>query len=483
MARFIYLNHKIKGVIICFMIVPILTFVGYTQDEVMLYKGKEALTYRKFQVDENKGRVASVMPIKESINPLWASNVSQEKWIWTKKEQPYFEGPIPFVKPPVENSKEPFYGHNHQPSITWLANGDLMVIWYSAITEQGTELTVLASRMRAGNNSWDPSSEFFKAENHNMHGSSIFNNGQGVLFHFNGMCAKGITKKESNDLALLLRMSNDNGLTWTIPKLINPYYQPMNQAISGGFITSKGVVIQACDISKGKGSNQSAIYVSCDKGTTWNNPGEEKKQLDCKVDSLCGNYIAGIHAGVVELKDGSLMALGRRYEINGKMPKSLSKDKGRTWTYEDSTIPPIGSGQRIVLMTLIEGPILLISFTDKIKDTERVGMIFVDKNGKEFTGHGMFAALSYDDGNTWPVRKLITPCKGEYDGGAWTGKFTATPYQAEHGGYLAATQSPDGIIHLVSSRPARPSFAGHQAAAARTVGAGGGQMAGDRATG
>ena len=34
----------------------------------------------------------------------------------------------------------------------------------------------------------------------------------------------------------------------------------------------------------------------------------------------------------------------------------------------------------------------------------------------------MYAALSYDEGKTWPVRKLLTD--GEYrflNGGAWTG--------------------------------------------------------------
>ena len=40
----------------------------------------------------------------------------------------------------------------------------------------------------------------------------------------------------------------------------------------------------------------------------------------------------------------------------------------------------------------------------------------------------------------------------DFDGGAWTRKFTAAPDNAEHAGYLASTQSPDGTIHLISSR-------------------------------
>ncbi len=68
-----------------------------------------------------------------------------------------------------------------------------------------------------------------------------------------------------------------------------------------------------------------------------------------------------------------------------------------------------------------------------------------------FTGYGLYAAISEDDGKTWPIRKLITPGSGDFDGGAWTGKFTATPDNAEPAGYLAATQTPDNVIHLISS--------------------------------
>jgi hypothetical protein len=38
------------------------------------------------------------------------------------------------------------------------------------------------------------------------------------------------------------------------------------------------------------------------------------------------------------------------------------------------------------------------------------------------------------------------------DGGAWTGTFTMDANHAEPKGYLACTQTPDGMIHLLSSR-------------------------------
>ena len=56
--------------------------------------------------------------------------------------------------------------------------------------------------------------------------------------------------------------------------------------------------------------------------------------------------------------------------------------------------------------------------------------------GGDFTGYGLFAAVSYDEGKTWPDRRLITP--GSSD-------------KADTNGYLAIIQTRDGRIQLVTS--------------------------------
>ncbi|MHC4575442.1 MAG: sialidase family protein, partial [Planctomycetota bacterium] len=165
-----------------------------------------------------------------------------------------------------------------------------------------------------------------------------------------------------------------------------------------------------------------------DNGLTWFDP---------------GGTIAGIHAGVVQLNDSRLLAFGRGDNIDGKMPKSISSNMGQTWAYSASEFPPIGGGQRLVLRRLKEGPILFVSFTD-LGD----GMVI---NGQRV--YGMFAAVSYDEGLTWPVKKLVTAGgpPQELDGGGNTHWFTMDDTHAEPRGYLAATQTPDGVIHLISS--------------------------------
>jgi hypothetical protein len=425
----------------------LLTFTGVAQAE----DSDKALTYRRFKVEETDERVVSMIPVPETSAPRWARDVSQERFDWTKpsSEKPFFARPIPFVLPPAD-AGEPFYKHNHQPSIAWLPNGDLLAIWYSTRSEYGPVLTVVASRLRPGKETWDPCSEFFKAADHNMHGSSIFHDGNGTIYHFNGMAPKA--KAGWKQLALLLRVSEDNGVTWTPPRAVGDRFTTRHQVISGMRRTQEGVLIQNCDAVPG-GNGGTALHISRDGGKTWTDPGRDKPRPSFTEGGKGEGTIAGIHAKVAELSDGRLLAFGRGDAIDGKMPMSISSDLGRTWTYKASPFPPIGGGQRLVLKRLREGALFFVSFTSgKRQKPEANGMSFTDRNGRTFTGHGLYAAVSFDDGQTWPVRKLLTPGEGRFNGGAWTQDFMATPTRAEHAGYLAATQTPDGVIHLISSR-------------------------------
>jgi hypothetical protein len=89
-------------------------------------------------------------------------------------------------------------------------------------------------------------------------------------------------------------------------------------------------------------------------------------------------------------------------------------------------------------------------------EAQMKGMPFLQPDGTTKTGYGLVAALSYDDGATWPVRRLVTPVMAGgkpvpiqiTDGGAWT--LDAT--HGEPNGYLASCQGRDGRIHLISSR-------------------------------
>jgi hypothetical protein len=138
------------------------------------------------------------------------------------------------------------------------------------------------------------------------------------------------------------------------------------------------------------------------------------------------------------------MALGRYDDIDGMMPISTSSDMGRTWKITKSIFSGIAGGKRATMLRLAEGPIFFSSFAKKMKMT--------DGSGQISECDGLFTALSFDDGKTWPVIKLLSDGS---DREVFTRKnkyYKMTKNKSEGNGYLASCQSADGVIHMVSNR-------------------------------
>ena len=360
-----------------------------------------------------------------AVVPANMNNVSQEKHSWgTASAEPFFLEPIPFVVAPTDGT--PFYSHNHQPAVTWCDNGDLLAIWFSTVEENGREMEVVGSRLRKGATEWEPASTFFKVPDRNMTGSSLCRLPDGKILHMNGVGNSG----DWQNLALSMRISSDNGATWSAPVLVDSNHGVRHQVIAGTIVLKDGTIAQCCDATA-EGSGGTALWLSTDGGKTWEDQWNGQKHFFNLTDP--GYNIAGIHAGLVELNDGSLMAFGRGQKVGNSKntPKSLSTDGGKTWRYSVTDWPLIGSGQRLVLMRLQEGPIMCATFMS----------------------NGMTVFISEDEGVTWSAGKLLTDGKTRtLDGGAFTGTFTMDATHAEPKGYFCATQTPDGTIHLLSSR-------------------------------
>jgi formylglycine-generating enzyme required for sulfatase activity len=326
---------------------------------------------------------------------------------------PYFGGPRRYVFIPPELNNGPLYTeHNHVPGIVECPNGDLLAIWYSTIGERDRLLTIAASRLRYGDDTWEQASWFWDTPDRNSHTPSIWLDEEtGAIFHFNGIS----DAYSWTPLALMLRKSIDNGVSWSRPRLIIPEHDIRHMPVESIIRTSSGALILPCDAVPG-GSGGTAIWISNDNGLTWYDPGSK---------------MAGIHAPVAEISGNRLLGFGRSDNIDGMMPKSISSNMGQSWSYGASVFPPIGSGKRSVLLRLKEGPLFFASFG----------------------GDGLFAALSYDEGETWPVQRLITdgaPChQVETTDGE---RFSMCPDSAEPRGYLSICQGRNGVIHLISSR-------------------------------
>ena len=353
------------------------------------------------------------------------------------QDEAFFSGPKPFVKIPEGSCGPLFSKHNHSPGITECPNGDLLATWFSTVLEGATELCNAAARLRFGQSEWEDASPFWDGQDINDHAPKLWWDGDKTIYHI----ARGHSEN-------IIRTSTDNGATWSRAK---PIY-PQGETGNGMIRTRDGVLMITQDVGV-------SLYTSGDNGKSWSSKGVHHPNDEIRPGGKGGRH-AGIHAPVVELADGRLMTIGRPHPtpqvavFGGHAPLSFSSDKGQSWTYVESEFPAVTSVQRPVMIRLREGPILLCSFTDQWSEFykgNRKGMTFRSEGG-EFTGYGLFAALSYDEGKTWPDRRLITPGGPTREAGTMNhGVFTLSGTMAEPKGYLSITQTRDGRLQLITS--------------------------------
>ncbi len=372
-----------------------------------------------------RGAMSATAPLAVPAPQPFQLNVSQRRAPESRIDpsKPYFKGPRPFVRIP-EDSNGPLYSHhNHDTAIAACPNGDLLAIWYTTIQERGRELAVGVSRLRYGAEEWDMASSFWDAPDRNDHAPMLWFDGEKTLYHFNGLAIGG----RWSPLAVIMRTSTDNGVTWSKARYIVPEFDFPNMLAQSVIRARDGTIVLAADVSKhfGAADHQlTNLWMSRDGARSWFNP---------------GGIMKGVHAAVVQRSDGSLMALGRGEDIDGWMPMSVSRDMGKTFEYAASPFRPIAGGQRAVLLRLKEGPILFVSFEGEKPNPARSDV-------------HLFAAVSFDEGKTWPVRRIVG---GEGSRGGLTldgGRVRISPSTSEHWGYLSITQSSDGLIHLLTSK-------------------------------
>jgi len=376
-----------------------------------------------FRVVQGELPKGTMLPVATA--PLNAQHVSQAVPDIAPQpaDAPFFAGPKPFVRIPAGAVGPVFISQNHSPAITECPNGDLLAVWFSTLGETDLTTSNAAARLRLGAKDWEPASPFWDPQDVNDHAPKIWWDGERTLYHFTESRGHGDN---------LVRRSTDNGATWSRAEVLRPHGEPSGNPIR----TKDGVIAMPFD--------NSSLVVSRDDGRTWQSRGRDLRGGDDVRPGNSGPCIAGIHAPVVELADGRLLAFGRlspeepaQKLFDLKMPASYSGNLGETWRWEMSEFPVVSNVQRPAMLRLQEGPILLCSFTDQWRDWKnRRGLAFRSANG-EFTGYGLFAAVSYDEGKTWPDRRLL----------AADGKTIADGY-----GYLAATQTRDGRIQLITSQ-------------------------------
>lgn len=382
--------------------------------------------------------------------------------------RPYFRGGIRFMEVTGDSVPFPYFKRTHVPTITWCQNGDLLAAAFTAPHDISRQMAILIARLRHGNDHWDPPALFFLAPGHNVTSAVLYHAGDGEIHHYNGIASP------REVFAMIKRTSTDNGATWSMPRIVHKRPEepaflrhtfevgaPTADEVTADEVNwkedykgeprlwphmdmirlSDGTLVMPSDCG-GSNNRGTALWESRDNGDIWSQMtryGWNPKGYAMEGEQ--SGWIAGIHAPIVELNDGSILAIGRHNNIQGRSPLSLSKDQGKTWTYFPSEFPSIYSGQLPLLKRLHDGSILLISFTDIVshfRDRIQKGIYVTDASGKKQKVYGLFSALSFDEGKTWHHKKPIPIDIHDH-------------HKSEIWGYLSCVQTPNNMIHLVTS--------------------------------
>jgi len=370
------------------------------------------------------GELPDTQPLAPPPRPLNQRNVEQRNpaSVLTAPDphKPYFEGPRPFVVMPPSSSGPVFALHNHDPAIVECPNGDLVACWYSCLAEKNRELCQAGSRLRWGAKEWEPASPFWDVPDRNDHAPAMWYDGKDTIYHFSGMSfGSGY-----GPMVVIMRTSKDSGATWSRARIALPGHRKGHMPIEAVFRMQDNSIALTSDASP-------TLWYSHNEGLTWQS---------------CRGAIRGDHPGVAQLDDGRLYGLTRDVVVEGRMPYVISTDNGKNWDYKPSDFPPIHGGQRLVLLKLREGPLFFASMADK-------GIMITDADGVRRSVRGLFAAVSTDDGKTWPYKRLVTDDDPGRGVGSTNGYvFTMSQRTGEHLGYFAVCQGTNRLIHLISSR-------------------------------
>ncbi len=287
----------------------------------------------------------------------------------------------------------------HNSALQVLDNGDLVAAYYNTPKEEDDpDQTILTMRLRHGAEDWDmpePWPDFADADD----AAPVFWNDHGTLWFFWG------SPRLLGAYPFQFMRSRDNGATWSAveyPNLLGPLGKFTPQPINSIVRAHDGTIYLPVDGSGG----ESVLFASSDEGKTWRDT---------------GGRTAGRHTTLVLGKDGSLIGFGgKNTDLDGFMPKVISRDGGKTYQKSKTPFQPLGSGQRPSVIRLASGRLFFVA---DLFDKKKLGP----------KGAGAFVALSDDDGETWKTRQLPG--------------FTTV-------GYTTATQAPDGVIHIVTSKNA-----------------------------
>lgn len=208
---------------------------------------------------------------------------------------------------------------------------------------------------------------------------------------------------------VFVTFSDDDGLTWAEPRMITDDVKPSDW---GWYATGPGVGIQLR-----RGEHEGRLVIPCDHREPDGDGWEMYSHVFCSDDHGESWWPGGSVAEhtdesqVVERTDASLLINCRNYwgrsggrpDRGGMRAVAASTDGGQTWgelRFDETLIEPV-----------CQASFIRLTAEDMGDDRDR--LLFANP-ASQHSRTRMTVRLSYDEGQTWPVSRLVNPGSAAY---------------------------------------------------------------------
>jgi predicted neuraminidase len=327
------------------------------------------------------------------------------------------------------------FPHNHASNLFSMINGDMLCTWFSGTKEGRPNISVVISRMKAGNNEWDKPVVLKDDPTRSEQNPVLFETNDGKLW----IIYTAQISIHQDTAIVRYRTSQDNGYTWSEPKTL--FDKP------GTFVRQPPVILNGGELllpayyslksDEGfLGKDYSVVKITADNGKTWS-------------EYPIHNSEGLVHMCPVKLVDGSILGFFRSRKAD-RIYLSKSKDNGRTWSKPEPTML-LNNNASIQCTMLNNGHLAMVFNNVNAEISPPVGNTppWFDKKDVESNvslqrGSGsavwgvvrspLAIAISEDEGKTWPYIKNIEI--GEDCG------------DRPEFSYPSMKQTPDCLIHI-----------------------------------